>query len=298
MKHLLGIKDLKKEEIEKIIDLGLEVKKFPEKYYNSLSYKTLAMIFQKTSTRTRVSFESAMTQLGGHAQYLDWRTTNFTLGDLKDEIKCLSRYVDIIMARVYKHRDIVAMAKASSVPVINGLCDLEHPCQILGDLMTLKEKFSNFYKVKVAFVGDGNNVCNSLIIGCAKLGIQINVATLKKYQPAKFAVEIGKKLKKLNLTDNPSKAVKGVDVVYTDTWVSMGEENEKETRMKIFPPYQVNKKLMNLTNNAYFMHCLPAHRGYEVTDEVLDSKNSIVYDQAENRLHIQKAIILTLLKKI
>jgi len=298
MKHLLGIKDLKKQEIEEIIALGLEVKKRPEIYFTSLHNKSLAMIFQKTSTRTRVSFEVAMTQLGGHAQYLDWRTTNFTLGDISDEIKCISRYVDIIMARVYKHRDVAIMAKSSSVPVINGLSDLEHPCQILGDLLTIKERFGNFMGVKVAYVGDGNNVCNSLIIGCAKLGIPISVSTPLNYQPDKFALLIGRKLKKLFLTDNPYKAVKGANVVYTDTWVSMGDEAEKEKRLKAFLPYQVNKRLMKAASHPCFMHCLPVHRGCEVTSDVLDSKESIVYDQAENRLPIQKAIILTLLQEI
>ena len=296
MKHLLGLRDLSSQQIKKIIDFALKIKRNQKKYIHSLEGKTLAMLFQKTSTRTRVSFETAMTQLGGHAQYLDWRTTNFTLGDLRDEIKCLARYVDVIMARVYKHRDLEEMAEVSNVPIINGLSDLEHPCQILGDLLTIKEKKGNLKNLKVAFIGDGNNVCNSLIIGCSKMGIEINISTPTDYKPDKFAVEIAKEVKKIHFFSEPKEAVKNVDVIYTDTWVSMGEEAEKEKRYKIFPFYQVNKKLIKLAPNSLFMHCLPAHRGDEVTDDVLDSEQSIVYDQAENRLHIQKAILLTLLK--
>jgi len=254
------------------------------------------MLFQKTSTRTRVSFETAMTQLGGHAQYLDWRTTNFTLGDLRDEIKCLARYADAVMARVYKHENLEEMIKVSEVPIISGLSNLEHPCQVLGDLLTIKEKKGGLDNLIVAYVGDGNNVCNSLIIGCSKVGIKINASTPKGYKPADFAVQIGKDLKMFQFFSEPEKAVENADIIYTDTWVSMGEEAEKEGRLKIFPPYQVNRNLMNLAPQALFMHCLPAHRGFEVTDEVLDSDKSIVYDQAENRLHVQKSILLSLIK--
>jgi ornithine carbamoyltransferase len=297
MRHLLGLKDLSSQEIIKIINLAEKIKKFPTKYFHILEGKTLVMLFQKTSTRTRVSFEAAMTQLGGHAQYLDWQTTNFTLGDLKDEIRCLSRYADVIMARVYKHSDLEEMAKFSDVPIINGLSDLEHPCQILGDLLTMKEKKGNLQNLIVSYVGDGNNVCNSLIIGCSKLKMKIKVATPEGYEPANFALEIGKKSHCLQLFRDPKKAVENADFIYTDTWVSMGQEKEREKRLKIFPPYQVNKELMEKAPKAFFMHCLPAHRGQEVTDEVLESPRSIVFDQAENRLHIQKAILLILLKK-
>jgi len=296
MKHLLGLKDLSRVEIEEIINLAQTIKKEPEKYSRSLDGKTLAMLFQKTSTRTRVSFETAMTQLGGHAQYLDWRTTNFTLGDLRDEIKCLARYADAVMARVYKHENLEEMIKVSEVPIISGLSNLEHPCQVLGDLLTIKEKKGGLDNLIVAYVGDGNNVCNSLIIGCSKVGIKINASTPKGYKPADFAVQIGKDLKMFQFFSEPEKAVENADIIYTDTWVSMGEEAEKEGRLKIFPPYQVNRNLMNLAPQALFMHCLPAHRGFEVTDEVLDSDKSIVYDQAENRLHVQKSILLSLIK--
>lgn len=296
MKHLLGLKDLSRVEIEEIIDLAQTIKKEPEKHSRSLGGKTLAMLFQKTSTRTRVSFETAMTQLGGHAQYLDWRTTNFTLGDLRDEIKCLARYADAIMARVYKHEDLEEMAKVSEVSIISGLSDSEHPCQVLGDLLTIKEKKGDLHNLNLAYVGDGNNVCNSLIIGCSKMGMKINISTPKGYEPADFAVQAGKDLKMFQFFPEPEKAVENADIIYTDTWISMGEEAEKEERLKIFPPYQVNQKLMNLAPKALFMHCLPAHRGFEVTDDVLDSDKSIVYDQAENRLHIQKSILLSLIK--
>jgi len=296
MKHLLGLKDLSRVEIEEIINLAQTIKKEPEKYSRSLDGKTLAMLFQKTSTRTRVSFETAMTQLGGHAQYLDWRTTNFTLGDLRDEIKCLARYADAVMARVYKHENLEEMIKVSEVPIISGLSNLEHPCQVLGDLLTIKEKKGGLDNLIVTYVGDGNNVCNSLIIGCSKVGIKINASTPKGYKPADFAVQIGKDLKMFQFFSEPEKAVENADIIYTDTWVSMGEEAEKEGRLKIFPPYQVNRNLMNLAPQALFMHCLPAHRGFEVTDEVLDSDKSIVYDQAENRLHVQKSILLSLIK--
>lgn len=296
MKHLLGLENLSSEEVGEILDLGMRVKANPAMWSAALRGKTLAMLFEKTSTRTRVSFESGMTQLGGHAQFLDWRTTNFTLGDVKDEIRCIDRYVDAVMARVYRHGTLEEMAAYSRIPIINGLCDREHPCQILADLLTLQEKYGRLKGLRVAYVGDGNNICNSLIIGCAKVGAEIRVATPKKYKPAPFAQKIGTALKKYSWFSDPKSAVRGAHAVYTDTWVSMGDEAQKETRLKAFPPYQVNKKLMKLAAaDASFMHCLPAHRGYEVSDEVLDGKQSIVYDQAENRLHAQKAVLLTLL---
>ncbi len=289
--NLVSLKDWKKEDIMKVIDTGIKIKENPEKYSKSLDGKTLAMIFQKTSTRTRASFEVGMTQLGGHGMYLDWSKTNFVLGSLEDEIKCLARYVDIIMARVYKNKDILDMAEASSVPVINGLCDMYHPCQILADLMTMKEKLKGFPDIKVAYVGDGNNVCNSLIIGCSKLGISIAVATPEGYEP-----DLDKW--KYVLTNDPGAAVKGADVIYTDTWISMGQEDEKNKRMKVFPPYQVNMALVGKAKkHVIVMHCLPAHRGYEISDEVIDSEKSVVFDEAENRLHVQKALLLELTRK-
>ncbi len=281
-----------------VVDLAAAVKKQPGKYCKALEGKTLAMLFQKTSTRTRVSFEAGMTQLGGHAIFLDWRATNFTLGSLADEVKCLERYCDIIMARVFKHADIKAIADASEKPVINGLCDLWHPCQILGDLLSIKEKKGKLEGLKLAYVGDGNNVCNSLIVACSKVGMQVSVATPPAYKPLQEAVDVAKALGKYNWSENPAEAVKGADVVYTDTWVSMGSESEEKQRLMVFPPFQVNEQLMkHAKKDAVFMHCLPAHRGKEVTDSILDGKQSVVFDQAENRMHIQKAIMLKLLEK-
>jgi len=295
--NLLSLYDLSKEEIFKIIDTAIKIKQNPQKYSESLKGKTLAMLFQKTSTRTRLSFEVAMYQLGGHAIFLDWMQTNFTLGAIKDEVKCIARYCDIIMARVYEQQDLELMAKAVKIPIINGLSDDHHPCQILSDLLTIKEKLGDFKNVKIAYIGDGNNVCNSLIIGCAKLGIKISVATPKGYEPEDDAIKLGKKSGVFELTREPKKAISGSNIVYTDTWISMGQEKEKERRIRIFKPYQLNKKLVG-DSKALIMHCLPAHRGYEITDDIIDSKNSIVFDQAENRMHCQKAILLWVTGKI
>lgn len=300
-KHLLTLKDWSPEEIGEIIDKGIEVKKRRDMYTDKLAYpyqKTLVMLFEKTSTRTRVSFEAAMTQLGGHAQYLDWKTTNISRGSLRDEIKCLARYADIIMARVYDHKILEVMAENSQVPVINGLSDKYHPCQALADLMTIKEKFGKLEGIKLAYVGDGNNVCNSLILGCTKVGMAISVATPLNYAPDVEVIKFAREIGNLKSTCNPKLAVRGADVVYTDTWVSMGDEAEEKERISALILYQVDSELLEISPNALIMHCLPAHRGQEITDEVIDSKNSIVFDQAENRLHIQKAIILKLLDKI
>lgn len=299
MKNLLTIKHLRKKEIISLLDLADKVKKSPDKYSASLRGKNLLMLFQKTSTRTRISFESGMYQLGGNAIYVDWRTTNIHLGTLKDEIKCMASYVDLIMARVYHQKTLDEMANASKIPIINGLSDQYHPCQILSDLMTIREIFGNFKDIQVAWVGDGNNVCNSLILGCLQLDIQINVATPPGFTPHDEVLGWVKSKAKedfLTLEEDPKKAVVGADIVYTDTFVSMGQENEKEERLKIFKPYQVNSDLLrNARKNPYIMHCLPAHRNVEITDEVLDSKKSIVFHQAENRLHLQKALMLNIL---
>lgn len=295
MKHLLSISDLSKEEVTQIIELGEKVKKNPQKYYEALKGKSLVMIFQKTSTRTRISFEVGMTQLGGHAAFLDWRASNLAVGDILDEVRCIGRYCNIIMARVYGHADVEKIAKVAGVPVINGLSDLEHPCQILGDLLTIKEKKGKFEGLKVAFVGDGNNVCNSLIAGCTKTGIGIAVATPKGYVPDEAIAAEAMKTGLLELTNDPKEAVEGADFVYTDTWVSLGQEGEAEERREVFQPYQLNGSLA--PKGALVMHCLPAHRGYEITNEVIDGQRSIVFDQSENRLHVQKAIMLKLLGK-
>lgn len=299
-RDFLTLKDYTKAEIHQLLDLSKEIKQNPKKFAKTLEGKDLALLFQKTSTRTRVSFEVAMHQLGGHSIYLDWRTTNFTLGDLTDEVRCLSRYASVIMARVYGHTDIETMAKASDVPVINGLSDLFHPCQALADLFTIQEQYPDLEKIKVVFIGDGsNNVANSLLIICAIMGVKITVVCPPEYRPNDDLVlwvgEMG--LSNLvEITSDIENGVKDADVLYTDTFVSMGQESETNKRLKIFSPYQLNKTVVKKTGKSpYIMHCLPAHRGVEITSDVLDSEKSIVFDQSENRLHTQKALLVFLL---
>lgn len=302
MKDLLTIKEWSEIEILSLLDLADRIKSNPNQYSSELRSKTLAMLFQKTSTRTRISFESGIYQLGGNAIYLDWRTTNLYSGELKDEIKCMVKYVDLILARVHEHKTAEVIRDASRVPVINGLSNLYHPCQILSDLMTIRERFGSFSDVKVAWVGDGNNVCNSLIIGCIKLDIPIFIATPSKYKPHQDVINWVKKEgqdKSFKLFEDPKEAVASANIIYTDTFVSMGQESETEERLEVFKPYQINSELLNNVkeNEYYVMHCLPAHRGVEITDEILDSNKSIVFLQAENRLHLQKALMLKLLEK-
>ena len=301
MKDLLTIKDLSLNEINSLLNLADDVKQYPDKYSSALKGKSIILLFQKTSTRTRISFESGMYQLGGNAIYIDWRSTNIHLGLLRDEIKCMASYTDLIMARVYEQKTLQEIKDASNVPVINGLSDMYHPCQILADLMTIREIFGSFNDIKVSWVGDGNNVCNSLIIGCVKLKIPILVATPYQYKPYPEVINWVKKEKRsqyFKIFEDPKKAVANADIIYTDTFVSMGQEAETEERLKVFKEYQVNEELLRFAkNNIYIMHCLPAHRGIEITDEVLDSENSIVFQQAENRLHLQKALMIKLLEK-
>jgi len=291
--NLLTLKDLDPYRINHLIDWAIKIKTNPKKYHDILEGKTLTMIFEKPSTRTRCSFETGMTQLGGHSIFLDWKVTHLGKAALKDEIKSIERYSDIIMARVHKHNTLVEIAKYVSIPIINGLSEKYHPCQILGDLQTIKEKKGEFEGLTIAYIGDGNNVCNSLIIGGSKMGIHVNVATPKGYEPSEEAVKIGGK--NVNLGDDPKVASDDVDIVYTDTWISMGFEEEREKRMRDFKGFTVTKEILG---KALFMHCLPAYRGVEVTDEVMDSPQSIIFDQAENRLHIQKAIVLWLIKML
>ena len=301
MKNLLTIKNLSEKEILSLLNLADEIKHHPDEYASALKGKCIILLFQKTSTRTRISFENGMYQLGGNAIYVDWRSTNIHLGSLKDEIKCMASYTDLIMARVYEHKNLEVIAEASNVPVINGLSNMYHPCQILADLMTIREIFQSYNKIRVSYVGDGNNVCNSLIIGCIKLKIPISIATPKEYKPHSEVLDWVKKEKKehyLKLFEEPKDAVADANIIYTDTFVSMGQEAETEKRLQIFKDYQVNQNLVNYAkSNPYIMHCLPAHRGIEITDEVLDSNNSIVFQQAENRIHLQKALMIKLLEK-
>ncbi len=283
MKHMSNLLDYSKEEILEIILLGIEMKKNPGKYSQMLKGRSMTMWFEKPSLRTRMSFESGILQLGGHGIYLDMNTTHAKKAKLEDEIKCLSKFTDLIVARVNDHETINKMMSSSDVPVINALCNKFHPCQALADFMTIFETFDDPFTVTLAYVGDGNNVCNSLVIVGKKLGIKVNVASPIDLKPAS---EPG-----LYSVD-PKAAVHDADVIYTDTWVSMGMEAEKDALIAKLKPYQVNKKLIC---DKYFMHCLPAIRGNEVTDEVIDSGKSLVFQQAENRMHVQKAIMVKLL---
>jgi ornithine carbamoyltransferase len=258
-----------------------------------ISKKTLGLLFEKASTRTRVSFEVAMTHLGGQSIYLDPRDTQLGRGEsLKDTALTLSRYLDAIAIRAMSHDTLVELESFSTIPVINALTDLEHPCQALADLFTIQEKKGTF-DLKLAYVGDGNNVCNSLIGGAAMVGMEIEVATPRGYEPDADLIKMAKKLSKskINVTADPSKAVTGAEIIYTDVWVSMGQEKNEAQRIKDFKEYQVNEDLVKKSNDALIMHCLPAKRGLEITDSVIDSQNSIIFDQAENRLHIQKALL-------
>jgi ornithine carbamoyltransferase len=264
--------------------------------------KTLGMIFAKPSTRTRVSFEAAMTQLGGHAIYLGISDLQLGRGEtIADTARTLSRYLDGIMARLFEHGDIVELARYSSVPVINGLTDLHHPCQTLADLLTIREHKGKLRGLKLAWVGDGNNVCNSLLLGCSLVGMNISAACPRGYEPPaairKHArANASKSGSKVEIMVNPEQAVTGADIVYTDVWISMGQEAEREKRLRDFKGYQVNSKLLaKAKHDAIFMHCLPAHRGEEVTEEVIDGPCSVVFNQAENRLHAQKAVLVSLL---
>lgn len=260
------------------------------------------MIFDKPSTRTRVSFEVAMTQLGGHAIYLDTTSMQLRRGEtIKDTALTMSRYVDAIVVRAGNHQDLMELAEYSRVPVINGLTDLEHPCQALSDLFTIKECKGGFKGVKLAYVGDGNNVCHSLLLGAAIAGLDMSAATPRGYEPRNDILMEARGIAKSTgssievCRDAPS-AVKNADIIYTDVWVSMGQEEERARRLKDFRGYQVNKELVEMGDNPRVMHCLPAKRGQEITDEVLESENSIVFEQAENRLHLQKALLCHLIE--
>ncbi len=297
VRHFISISDLSATEIKEVFALAEKIKRNPKKYANSFKNLTLAMIFEKPSLRTRVSFEAGMTQMGGHAIYLGPNDIQMGVRETPGDIaRNLERMMNIIMARVFEHQKLIDLSLNTKVPVINGLSDMEHPCQAMADMLTILEK-KKIKGLKIAFVGDcENNVTHSLATLCDKLGIEFRCSSPKGYEMNK-TIATGLKRKVLSLTD-PKKAVKDVDVVITDTWVSMGDEKEKKTRLKIFPPYQLNSKLMSLAKkDAIFMHCLPAYRGYEVTDEIIDGKASVVFDEAENRLHVQKAIMLFLLKK-
>ena len=295
---VLTLDELESKEINNIIDLAIDLKKQQKKGKEKplLQNKTMAMIFEKPSTRTRVSFETGIFQLGGHALTLSPNDLQLSRGEsIEDTAKTLSRYVNVIMARVYDHKSLETLAKNASIPVINGLSDSFHPCQILADLMTIKEHKKNLKKIKIAWIGDGNNVCNSLILGCAKLKIKLSVAVPDGYEPDLEVAKIGKDAEILEVSDNPELAVKDADVIMTDTFVSIHNANPDRIK-KFLPKFQVNQSLMNKSKkDAIFMHCLPAKREQEVTSDVIDGSQSVVWDEAENRLHVQKALLVHLL---
>ncbi len=301
-RDLLSLQDLSGEEVVDLLELTEQLKQDNYQLNNQLKGKTVALVFQKPSNRTRVSFEVGIFQLGGNCVYLG--PTEINLGvreSTADVSKTLSRYLDGIVARTHAHQDVIELAEHSSVPIINGLSDLYHPCQALTDIFSIKEKFGKTEGLTLAYIGDGNNVCNSLLLGCAKVGLNMRIATPPNYEPQKNIIELAEGYAKetnteITVTNSPQDAVKGADVIYSDVWVSMGQEEESKKRLNDFNGYQINEKLTDLaTKDFIFMHCLPAHRGQEVTAEVIDGEHSIVFDQAENRLHTQKAILISLL---
>ncbi len=304
-KDLISIADLSLEEIYEIFDVAKTLKRklYTGEDHQLLRGKTLGMIFSKPSTRTRISFETGIYQLGGHGMYFN--QNDLQLGkseNIHDTAKVLSRYLDGIMIRTFSHQEVIDLAMYASIPVINGLTDLLHPCQVLSDLFTILEKNGKLQGLKLAYIGDGNNVAHSLLHGCSKVGIDIFVASPEGYEPKKeivdYAIQTARYMgSKVEIINDPLEAVKNADIVYTDVWASMGQEKEAEERRKVFKNYQVNLELVKHAKDDYlFMHCLPAHRGEEVIDEVIDSPNSIVFDEAENRLHVQKAIMVLLMQ--
>jgi len=302
MENFLSIHDLSTYEFHELLDLSGQVKAQPQRYREKLKNKVLAMIFEKPSLRTRMTFQVGMLQLGGQAIYLG--PSDIRMGQREstyDVGKNLERWVDIIMIRTFDHKIALDLAEYARPPVINALTDLLHPCQGMADFLTIKEKHHDLTDLNLAYIGDGNNVCHSLLFAAAKAGSHMKVATPPGYEPdsdiVKQAEEDGKDTGfSLEVFNDPSEAVHNAHAVYTDTWTSMGQEAEKKERVRIFAPFQVNGELMAKAHpKAIFMHCLPAHRGEEVTDDVIDSPQSVVFDQAENRLHFQKAIMLLLM---
>jgi ornithine carbamoyltransferase len=300
-KDVLSITDLSREEIYELLKsaVDLKEKRKAEEPTEFLKNKSLGMIFEKASTRTRVSFEVAMTDFGGHALYLNSNDIQIGRGEtIEDTAKILSGYLHGLMARVMSHETVLKLAEYSTIPVINALSDQEHPCQILGDFMTILEYKQKFEGLKFVWIGDGNNVCNSALLGSAIMGMEFTIACPKGYEPKAEYLEKAKALGgKFTVTDDPKVAAKDADIIYTDVWVSMGDEAEQEKRLKDFARYQVNTELLRAAKpDVIVMHCLPARRGLEITDEVMDGPNSVIFDEAENRLHAQKALILKLMR--
>lgn len=303
-KDLLRMDNLSKEEILDILNLADQLK-YENKHgieHHLLKGKSLGMIFEKASTRTRVSFEVGMYELGGHPLFLSSKDLQIGRGEpIQDTARVLSRYLDGIMIRTFSQKGVETLAEVSSIPIINGLTDDEHPCQVLADLMTIREKKLILEGLKVAYIGDGNNMCNSLLVGCLTLVMHISIANPEGYKPPAYYVNKGNELAIKNgvsffMTESPEEAVKDADVVITDVWASMGQEKEAAERMKAFKGYQVNKQLMSLAkNDAIVLHCLPAHREEEITEEILEAHADTIFEEAENRLHAQKAILVKLL---
>lgn len=304
MKHFISLHDVTHEEFSQLLSLAAKLKREQKQgvEHHILKGKTLGMIFSKSSTRTRVSFEVGMYQLGGHALFLSANDIQLGRGEtIYDTANVMSRFVDGIMIRTFDHQDVLDLAKYGSIPIINGLTDLLHPCQALADLLTVKEHKGRLRGLKLAYIGDGNNVAHSLLYACAKAGMDVSVGSPAGYECdpeiVKNAKEDAKEFgSKVILTNDPVEAIKDADVVYTDTWASMGQESEKAERVKIFKDYQVNKELFAYSRpDSIFMHCLPAYRGFEVTEDVIDSGRSVIFDEAENRLHAQKAVMAMLM---
>ncbi|RDI71806.1 ornithine carbamoyltransferase [Halopelagius longus] len=293
--HFLDIDDVTTDELETILDRAAAIKSGADDA--RLPERTLGMLFEKPSTRTRISFETGMTQLGGHAVFLGPDDIQLGHGEpLSDTSRVLSRYVDAVMARLFSHEDLVEIAEYADVPVVNGLTDDAHPCQTLADLLTIREQFGGFDGVQAAWVGDGNNVGQSFVVGAAMAGLDLTVATPPDYGMSEKCVEQAAELgHEPTIVDTPEEAVEGADVVYTDVWISMGQESERDEKLQAFEGYQVNEDLLSGTD-AKVMHCLPAHRGEEITDDVLESDRALVWDQAENRLHAQKGLLVELLE--
>lgn len=301
MKHLLTMKQLSEKEILSILDLADQLK-YERKHnieHPLLKGKSIGLIFQKSSTRTRVSFETGAYQLGAQPLFLSSRDLQIGRGEpVQDTARVLSRYLDCIMIRTYEQKEVEDLANFGSIPVINGLTDYCHPCQVLADLMTIREKYGLLKDLKMCYIGDGDNMANSLIVGGLKVGMKVSVATPKGYEPDEHVLEFAKDYKDFELTNDCIKAIQDADVVITDTWASMGMESEKEKRAKDFAGFQVNAELMNYAKaNAMVQHCLPAYRGQEITEEVFEAHADEIFEEAENRLHAQKAVMVQLMKE-
>ncbi len=303
-KDFLSLKEMEPQDFEILFRLADKMKKKPAQFLNKLKGKTLALLFQKPSVRTRVSFQVGMSQLGGSSVYMD--PQEMPLGEresIKDVARVFSRYCDIVVARTYAHGLVEEFAKHSTVPVVNGLSDSYHPCQTVADLFTIREKFGDLKKINIAYIGDGNNVLNSLLYGVAKTGANLSVANPRGYEPNEEILRDIKLISKdtgakIAVSNNPFTAIKNAHVIYTDVWVSMGQEKQREQRLRDFQPFQVNAAIVNKApKDAVFMHCLPAHRGEEITDDVIEHPRSAIFDQAENRLHTQKALLYLLLTR-